>query len=106
MDSQALIFTSDGVDLPGSDISVISSDGKIFRVHKNNLACASITFADMLDVGGSMPGSGPEVKLVEPATVLARMLPFAYPRIISPYSIDFIADFHIAQALFKYQVQN
>ncbi|KAK4704011.1 hypothetical protein P7C70_g2203, partial [Phenoliferia sp. Uapishka_3] len=93
-------FTPDGVDLPGSDISVISSDGKIFRVHKSNLMCASETFADMLEVGS---GSA-EVTLVESGTVLARMLPFAYPQTIPISQLDIISDFQFADALFKYQV--
>ncbi|KAL8292731.1 hypothetical protein RQP46_001343 [Phenoliferia psychrophenolica] len=62
-------FSAEGVDLPGSDLTVISSDGVIFKVHKKNLECASEVFADMLEVSSS---GGSEVTLVEPANVLAR----------------------------------
>ncbi|KAL8276901.1 hypothetical protein RQP46_010729 [Phenoliferia psychrophenolica] len=98
--SDLTLFTENGVTLAGSDLSVVSSDGVKFQVHKRHLACASEIFNDMLEVGGS----GDEVTLVESAAVLARLLPFAYPKVIPPFSISFPEDLCFIQAINKYQI--
>ncbi|KAK4702620.1 hypothetical protein P7C70_g3603, partial [Phenoliferia sp. Uapishka_3] len=94
------LFTEAGITLPYSDLTIVSSDDKLFHVHKFNLASASITFSDMLEVGES----GSEVALVEPAAILARLLPFAYPHISENIKIDIESDFVLLEALFKYEV--
>ncbi|KAL8279010.1 hypothetical protein RQP46_008679 [Phenoliferia psychrophenolica] len=93
-------FSDKGVALPGSDLTVVS--GVCFKVHKKNLECASSIFADMLEVGTS----GSEVALVEPATVLARVLPFAYPYPIEAPDLVICPEIaiHVSRAMLKYQL--
>ncbi|KAL8278982.1 hypothetical protein RQP46_008651 [Phenoliferia psychrophenolica] len=94
-------FSEQGADLPGSDFTVISSDGVHFNVHKKNMECASIVFGDML--GSSDKGC--EVTLVEKANVLARVLPFAYPAQVCNIGISSKGDIYVVKAIIKYQVR-
>ncbi|KAL8279009.1 hypothetical protein RQP46_008678 [Phenoliferia psychrophenolica] len=97
-------FSEQGADLPGSDLTIISSDDIHFKVHKMNLACASTVFGDMFEVGSSGKGSGSEVTLVEPAVVLARVLPFAYPILVPDLGVATEQDASIATSILKYQL--
>ncbi|KAL8276903.1 hypothetical protein RQP46_010731 [Phenoliferia psychrophenolica] len=94
------IFSENGVTLPGSDLTIISSDGVKFLVHKRRLACTSEIFDNMLEDGS--PGG--EVTLVESAAVLARLLPFAYPAIVLPFTVKFPEDLEFIEAIYKYEV--
>lgn len=70
-----------------------------FRVHKAKLSAASSVFDGMLEVG-----SGCSVTLVEPASVLERILPFVYPQVVQPVKTKFPEGDSFVEALFKYEV--
>ncbi|KAK4701954.1 hypothetical protein P7C70_g4270, partial [Phenoliferia sp. Uapishka_3] len=93
--------TSQGVNLPGSDLTIISCDGIEFHVHKARLANASEVFNDMLEIGSTESN---EVTLVEPTTLLARLLPVAYPHVIPPYKVKLLRDMSLLKAFKKYQL--
>lgn len=64
------------VDLPGSDLTLKSSDGILFKVHRINLEMHSQVFAD---AGGStIPSTDEWVPLAEPAAVLEVMIKYMY----------------------------
>ncbi|KAK4699942.1 hypothetical protein P7C70_g6312, partial [Phenoliferia sp. Uapishka_3] len=79
----------------------VCKSGIEFQVHKSRLAFASEVFSDMLEVGST---KSMEVTLVEPATVLARLLPFAYPEVIPPLRLVLPEDMDLLKALKKYEL--
>lgn len=94
------------IDMPGSDFTVISSDGVRFRVHKANLATSSNILSDMLEVGQPVGGKGNRetVTLVERAEVLERVLPFVYPKFVPPLEPKLPGDEELLETLFKYEI--
>ncbi|KAK4701955.1 oxysterol-binding protein-related protein 3/6/7, partial [Phenoliferia sp. Uapishka_3] len=95
-------FTSEGVELPNSDLTIISSDGIKFHVHKSRLANASEVFDAMLEAGSA---ESKDVTLVEPAAILARILPFAYPKIVPATKLELPDDLALVNAIKKYEVR-
>lgn len=88
--------------MPDTCVDKAPNSGIRFKVHSKNLACSSSIFADMLEVGTESLGA--EVTLVEPASVVARMLPFTYPIRIIGVGVSSPGDVALAKALTKYEV--
>lgn len=101
------------VDLPGSDVTIRSSDNVLFRVHKINLEMHSEAFAgaaalppvaadDML-----ADADAPTVSLPETGAVLELLLQYMYLRpqpVLDSLSISFWSVAALAEAAEKYQV--
>ncbi|KAL8276905.1 hypothetical protein RQP46_010733 [Phenoliferia psychrophenolica] len=98
--SDPTVFPESGVTLPGADLTIISSDGIKFKVHKAQLVAHREPFKEKFEDGST----GPEVPLDETAAVLARLLPYAYPDFIPVSAIKFPRDFKFVQAIHKYKV--
>ncbi|KII94582.1 hypothetical protein PLICRDRAFT_184566 [Plicaturopsis crispa FD-325 SS-3] len=100
-------------DLPGSDVTLRSSDNVLFRVHKINLEMHSEAFAgaaalppvaadDML-----ADADAPTVSLPETGAVLELLLQYMYLRpqpVLDSLSIGFWSVAALAEAAEKYQV--
>lgn len=102
--NEQTITDSETINMPGADFAIVSSDKVRFRVHRAKLAAASIVFGDMLDVGTGPSSGGETVDLVESADVLARILPFIYPNVISPIDLCFPKDDEFIEALLKFEM--
>ncbi|KAL8276902.1 hypothetical protein RQP46_010730 [Phenoliferia psychrophenolica] len=99
-ESDPSVFSSkNGANLPYSDVTLISSDEITFAVHKTRLAESSEVFGRMLDVG-----SGSVLRVEEPASVLARLLPFTYPAMDFYFTLEFPQDLSFIRAARKYKI--
>lgn len=66
------------IDLPGSDVTLISCDGARFQIHQSTLSLASPFFESMFDLSkGSTPVV--EMPIAESASVLETLIRFIYP---------------------------
>ncbi|KAJ7818950.1 hypothetical protein B0H14DRAFT_3473404 [Mycena olivaceomarginata] len=66
---------------PDADITLSSSSGRLFRVHRKNLETHSSAFASASAATTAQPEPEPEpVALTEPSDVLELVLQFMYPQ--------------------------
>lgn len=90
-------------DLEGSDVTLQSSDGHLFRVHRKNLAASSRVFDDMFAVAGE-PGTDP-VPLTEAGKLVDRLMCFFYDdRYPDASFIHFEEAVSLAECARKYQM--
>ncbi|KAG9090118.1 hypothetical protein FRC06_001219 [Ceratobasidium sp. 370] len=66
---------------PGGDISLLSTDGSVFRVHSVILGLVSSVFADMFSIGRP---SGEEIQLDDDSESISLMLATIYPSSVTP----------------------
>lgn len=86
-----------------SDVTLQSSDGVFFKVHRRNLAVCSGVFSGAEDV--STPSQGEIVHMLEHSTVLDLLLQFMYPQPQPELSkVDFQILAPLAEAAEKFEV--
>ncbi|KAJ6589476.1 hypothetical protein B0H19DRAFT_1303739 [Mycena capillaripes] len=97
--------TSSRFCAPDADISILSSDGVLFKVHRKNLEVHSDIFADAANATRSEPGDVEIVHLTETAEVLELLLQYMY-RQRQPYlgDVKFATFANLAEAAEKYMV--
>ncbi|KAF8201982.1 hypothetical protein K438DRAFT_1965436 [Mycena galopus ATCC 62051] len=79
-----------------ADLTILSSDGVIFKVHRKNLEVHSDIFADAEHITGTGNGGDESVKLSESAAVLDLLFQYMYRQ---PQPDLRIVDFPVAAAL-------
>ncbi|KAJ7897694.1 hypothetical protein B0H14DRAFT_2283433, partial [Mycena olivaceomarginata] len=79
-----------------ADLTILSSDGVIFKVHRKNLEVHSDIFADAEHITGTGKGGDESVKLSESAAVLDLLFQYMYRQ---PQPDLRIVDFPVAAAL-------
>ncbi|KAF7362556.1 hypothetical protein MVEN_00603800 [Mycena venus] len=88
-----------------ADITISSSDGVLFKVHRRNLETHSGVFADAADATRPENGGEP-VELSETADVLEILFQFMYPQLSQPdfRTMDFKTFAGLAEAVEKYML--
>jgi hypothetical protein len=91
---------------PDADITLSSSSGRLFRVHRKNLETHSSAFASASAATAAQPEPEPEpVALTEPSDVLELVLQFMYPHPQPDLrALDFRTLAALAEAVEKYEV--
>ncbi|KAJ7821234.1 hypothetical protein B0H14DRAFT_2371462 [Mycena olivaceomarginata] len=89
---------------PDADITLSSSSGLLFRVHRKNLETHSSAFASASAATTAQPEPEP-VALTEPSDVLELVLQFMYPQPQPDLrALDFRTLAALAEAVEKYEV--
>ncbi|KAJ7669113.1 hypothetical protein B0H14DRAFT_3538781 [Mycena olivaceomarginata] len=93
---------------PDADITLSSSSGRLFRVHRKNLETHSSAFASASAATAAQPEPEPEpVALTEPSDVLELVLQFMYPQPQPDLrALDFRTLAALAEAVEKYEVHS
>ncbi|KAL8286714.1 hypothetical protein RQP46_004242 [Phenoliferia psychrophenolica] len=88
---------------PNADITLLSKDNTLFKVHRANLAAHSATFAGMFE---TMDGGGDNTITLsdESAEDLELILPYFHPRAVKPIEIAFPEIWRSVHLASKFQI--
>ena len=101
-----LVFMCKTVCAVDSDLTLQSSDGVLYKVHRKNLEFHSETFAaaDAISATSDNSGDAEIVHLSERSTVLDLLLQYMYQRQPDLEKVDFQILAELAEAAEKYEV--
>jgi len=100
MDGSTTTKTHEQFNASDADVTIKSSDGVLFHLHRKNLEMATGAFP-----GAEFDTRGEEVVLTEPADVLEILFQFIYPRRHPTLQgMEFEGVFAVAEAVEKYEV--